>query len=94
MTFDFPQLIAHAAKTRPLAAGTIVGSGTISNLDRSRGSACIAEKRMLETHRQRQAESRRFCASAIACASRCATPTAHSIFGAIDQEVQRYVPPE
>ena len=55
MTFDFPQLIAHAAKTRPLAAGTIVGSGTISNLDRSRGAACIAEKRMLETHRQRQA---------------------------------------
>ena len=36
MTFDFPQLIAHAAKTRPLGAGTIVGSGTVSNKDRSR----------------------------------------------------------
>lgn len=48
MTFDFPTLIAHAAKTRPLAAGTIIGSGTVSNLDRSKGSSCIAEKRMLE----------------------------------------------
>jgi fumarylacetoacetate (FAA) hydrolase len=49
MTFDFGQLIAHAAKTRALAAGTIVGSGTVSNVDRSVGSACIAEIRMLET---------------------------------------------
>lgn len=49
MTFDFPTLIAHAAKTRPLIAGTIIGSGTVSNLDRSKGSSCIAEKRMLET---------------------------------------------
>lgn len=48
MTFSFPQLIAHAAKTRPLSAGTIIGSGTVSNLDRSKGSSCIAEKRMLE----------------------------------------------
>lgn len=48
MTFDFPTLIAHAAKTRPLVAGTIIGSGTVSNLDRSKGSSCIAEKRMLE----------------------------------------------
>ena len=42
MTFDFGQLIAHAAKTRPLCAGTIVGSGTVSNLDRSKGSCCLA----------------------------------------------------
>lgn len=48
MTFDFPQLIAHAAKTRHLGAGTIIGSGTVSNLDRSLGSSCIAERRMLE----------------------------------------------
>ena len=48
MTFSFPQLIAHAAKTRPLGAGTIIGSGTVSNVDRSVGSSCIAEKRMLE----------------------------------------------
>lgn len=49
MTFDFPTLIAHAAKTRSLSAGTIIGSGTVSNYDRSKGSSCIAEKRMLET---------------------------------------------
>ncbi|MDP3705532.1 MAG: fumarylacetoacetate hydrolase family protein [Legionellaceae bacterium] len=48
MTFSFPELIAHAAKTRSLSAGTIIGSGTVSNLDRSQGSSCIAEKRMLE----------------------------------------------
>jgi len=48
MTFSFPELIAHAAKTRALAAGSIIGSGTVSNLDRSQGSSCIAEKRMLE----------------------------------------------
>jgi fumarylacetoacetate (FAA) hydrolase len=48
MTFDFAELIAHCAKTRNLRAGTIVGSGTVSNYDRSRGSACIAERRMLE----------------------------------------------
>jgi fumarylacetoacetate (FAA) hydrolase len=49
MTFDFPTLIAHAARTRALSAGTIVGSGTVSNRDRSKGSSCLAEKRMLET---------------------------------------------
>jgi fumarylacetoacetate (FAA) hydrolase len=48
MTFNFPQLIAHAAKTRNLRAGSIIGSGTVSNLDRSRGYCCIAEKRSLE----------------------------------------------
>ena len=48
MTFDFAALIAHAAKTRNLGAGTIVGSGTVSNYDRARGSACLAERRMLE----------------------------------------------
>lgn len=48
MTFDFPALIAHAAKSRPLGAGTIIGSGTVSNYDRSKGSSCLAEKRMLE----------------------------------------------
>ncbi len=48
MAFDFPQLIAHAAHTRPLTAGTIVGSGTVSNQDRSRGCCCIAERRVLE----------------------------------------------
>jgi fumarylacetoacetate (FAA) hydrolase len=49
MTFDFHQLIAHVTTTRRLGAGAIVGSGTVSNYDRSRGSSCLAEKRALET---------------------------------------------
>ncbi|TMS57142.1 fumarylacetoacetate hydrolase family protein [Imbroritus primus] len=48
MVFDFGQLIAHIAKTRNVRAGSIVGSGTISNVDRSKGYCCIAEQRMLE----------------------------------------------
>jgi len=49
MTFNFHQLIEHVTKTRRLGAGAIIGSGTISNYDRSKGSSCLAEKRMLET---------------------------------------------
>jgi len=49
MTFDFPTLIAHAARTRPLAAGSIIGSGTVSNRDRTAGSTCLAERRMLDS---------------------------------------------
>lgn len=48
MHFHFGQLIAHAAQTRALRAGTIVGSGTVSNEDRARGSSCLAERRMIE----------------------------------------------
>lgn len=49
MHFGFHQLIAHAALTRKLSAGTLIGSGTVSNSDRSVGSACIAERRAIET---------------------------------------------
>lgn len=48
MHFHFGQLIAHAARTRTVAAGSIIGSGTVSNEDPSRGSSCLAEKRMIE----------------------------------------------
>lgn len=48
MQFDFPSLVAHAARTRPLAAGTIIGSGTVSNRDPARGWSCIAEIRARE----------------------------------------------
>jgi fumarylacetoacetate (FAA) hydrolase len=93
MTFDFPQLIAHAAKTRRLAAGTIVGSGTISNVDRSRGSACIAEKRTLETLERGKA-STPFLRFGDRVRIEMLDGEGKSIFGAIDQEVQRYVPRE
>ena len=48
MNFGFDQLIAHAAATRRLRAGTIIGSGTVSNVSRSSGSACIQERRVIE----------------------------------------------
>ncbi|WP_074774278.1 fumarylacetoacetate hydrolase family protein [Paraburkholderia fungorum] len=48
MNFSFGALIAHAARTRRLTPGTIIGSGTVSNIDRSAGSACIAERRVIE----------------------------------------------
>ena len=48
MTFSLFDLIAHAAKTRPLMAGTLIGSGTISNHDKATGYACIMEKRLVE----------------------------------------------
>jgi fumarylacetoacetate (FAA) hydrolase len=48
MQFDFPRLIAHAAKTRPLGAGALIGSGTVSNRDRSMGAGCLFERRAEE----------------------------------------------
>lgn len=51
MQFNFAQLVAHAAKTRPLSAGTIVGSGTIANQDTSTGASCLAEQRVVEALR-------------------------------------------
>ncbi len=46
--FDFPSIIAHAARTRPIGAGSIVGAGTVANRDEARGAACLAEIRILE----------------------------------------------
>lgn len=51
MFFSFAQLIEHASKTRPLPAGTVLGSGTVSNADDTKGYSCIAEQRMVETIR-------------------------------------------
>ena len=49
MAFDFPRIVAEACARRPLPAGTVIAAGTVSNRDRAAGSACIAERRMLET---------------------------------------------
>jgi fumarylacetoacetate (FAA) hydrolase len=51
MQFSFAELVAHVAKTRPLTAGTLVGSGTIANEDTGRGASCLAEQRTVETLR-------------------------------------------
>lgn len=88
MTFSFPELLAHAAKTRALGAGTIIGSGTISNRDRSKGSSCIAEKRMLETieHGTATTPFMRF-GDTVRIEM---LYQGHTVFGAIQQQVVQY----
>ena len=86
MPFDFGQLIAHVAKTRRLGAGTIVGSGTISNRDRSLGSSCLAERRMLEAIEQGRPVTP-FLSFGDRVRIEMFDATGHSIFGAIDQRV-------
>jgi fumarylacetoacetate (FAA) hydrolase len=86
MTFTFPQLIAHAARTRRLGAGTIIGSGTVSNLDRTLGSSCLAEVRTLETLEQ-GAPKTPFLKFGDRVRIEMLDPAGGSIFGAIDQQV-------
>lgn len=86
MTFNFKQLIAHVSKTRRLGAGTIIGSGTISNYDRSKGSSCIAEKRMLETIEDGK-PSTPFMSFGDTVRIEMLDNEGNSIFGAIDQKV-------
>ena len=99
MTFDFPTLVAHAARTRPLAAGTIVGSGTVSNkLDGGPGKpvdqggagySCIAEIRMIETIADGQ-PSTPFLTFGDRVRIEMQDRAGNSIFGAVDQTVERY----
>ena len=86
MTFDFPALIAHAAKTRNLSAGTIVGSGTVSNVDRSTGSSCIAERRSLEQIKFGRPKTP-FLSSGDRVRIEMLDKEGNSIFGAIEQRV-------
>jgi fumarylacetoacetate (FAA) hydrolase len=97
MTFDFGTLIAHAARTRPLAAGTIIGSGTVSNrgadggpgkplAEGGLGYACIAEQRMVETI-ARGAPTTPFLRFGDSIRIEMKTAAGHSIFGAIEQEI-------
>jgi fumarylacetoacetate (FAA) hydrolase len=89
MTFDFPRLISHAAKTRYLCAGSIIGSGTVSNKDTSRGSACLAERRMLEVMESGEPRTQ-FMRFGDRVRIEMLDLTGRSIFGAIDQVVGRY----
>ena len=98
MTFSFAQLIAHVAKTRRLGAGTIVGSGTVSNKDGSspgksvaaggRGYSCIAEIRMIETIAS-GAPQTPFLKFGDRVRLEVKDSAGHSIFGAIDQFVEQ-----
>ncbi len=86
MVFDFGQLIAHICKTRNVRAGSIVGSGTISNADRGKGYCCIAEKRMLETI-DAGAPVTEFMRYGDTVKIEMFDGNGASVFGAIDQEV-------
>lgn len=89
MVFDFPTLVAHAAKTRPLSAGTIVGSGTISNKDQSTGSSCLAEVRMLEIIADGK-PSTPFMQFGDRVTIEMFDENGDSIFGQINQVVEKY----
>ena len=101
MTFNFPALIAHAAKTRTLAAGTIIGSGTVSNRDSTGGPgrpvsegglgySCIAEIRMVETLTNGSPRTA-FLRFGDVVRIEMKDEKAQSIFGAIEQVVEEYV---
>lgn len=99
MTFDFAELVAHAAKTRPLGAGAIIGSGTVSNKDGAaagkpiseggRGYSCIAEIRMIETI-ETGAPKTPFMKFGDKVAIYMNDKEGHSIFGKIEQDVKKY----
>ncbi len=86
MYFDFPALIAHAAKTRPLSAGTIIGSGTVSNRNPDAGSCCLAERRTIETIADGQPKTP-FMTFGDRVKIEMLDANSRSIFGAIDQRV-------
>lgn len=86
MQFNFAQLIAHAARTRPLAAGTIVGSGTVANQDKEKGASCLAEKRMLEIIEHGEAKTP-FMAYGDRIQIEMKNMHGNSIFGMIDQTI-------
>ncbi|HLG87098.1 MAG TPA: fumarylacetoacetate hydrolase family protein [Alphaproteobacteria bacterium] len=89
MVFDFRKLVHHAARTRPLVAGTIIGSGTVANEDRDVGSSCIAERRAIETI-EHGAPKTPFMKFGDHVRIEMFDHRARSIFGAIDQTLQRY----
>ena len=89
MAFGFPELIAHAARTRSLAAGTIIGSGTVSNRDRSVGVSCLAERRVIETIEEGSPRTP-FLRFGDRVRIEMLDADGRSIFGAIDQPVARY----
>ena len=99
MTFDFAELIAHAAKTRPLGAGTIIGSGTVSNklndgpgkpiVDGGVGYSCLAELRMIETI-QNCGPHTLFMQFGDRIKIEMLDSTGNTIFGSIDQAVVQY----
>ena len=88
MQFSFAQLVAHAAKTRPLSAGTIVGSGTVANQSIDKGASCFAEQRTIETLRDGK-PSTPFMKFGDTVRIEMLDADGQSIFGAIEQVMKR-----
>jgi fumarylacetoacetate (FAA) hydrolase len=86
MSFGFHEMIEHAARTRPLRAGTIIGSGTVSSRARSVGSACIAERRAIEIIDQGRPQTG-YLENGDRVHLEMRLPSGESVFGAIDQRV-------
>jgi fumarylacetoacetate (FAA) hydrolase len=86
MHFSFFDLVQHVAKTRRFSAGTIVGSGTVSNKDPARGVSCLAERRMIETIEQGK-PSTPFMKIGDTIEIEAFDPQGKSPFGAIAQKV-------
>ena len=93
MTFDFPTLIAHCAKSRALMTGTVIGSGTVSNVGSKDGSCCLAEVRCLETIANGE-PSTPFMSFGDRIEIEMLDANGTSIFGKIDQHVVQYQPGE
>jgi fumarylacetoacetate (FAA) hydrolase len=89
MHFDFCQLIEHATKTRRLRAGTVIGSGTLSNKDRSTGSATLAEKRAIESIVDGNIKTN-FMSFGNRVRMEVLGANGKTIFGAINQKIVRY----
>jgi fumarylacetoacetate (FAA) hydrolase len=89
MQFDFGRLVSHAAKTRPLAAGSIVGSGTIANQDESKGSSCLAEKRVLEIIKSGKAATP-FMKFGDTVRIEMLDKAGQNLFGTIEQTIEKY----
>ena len=88
---SFADLIAHVAKSRPLTAGTLVGSGTIANEDTSKGASCLAEQRTVETLRDGKPATP-FLKFGDRVKIDITDQAGRSVFGAIEQVVKQYVP--
>jgi len=86
MQFDFPALVSHAARTRRLTAGTLIGSGTVSNADTGRGCSCLVERRVLEIIENGKATTP-YLHYGDRVRIDMLDPQGRSIFGAIEQEV-------
>ncbi len=88
MQFNFAQLVAHAARTRPLSAGTIVGSGTVANEDTSLGASCFAERRTVETLEHGK-PSTPFMKFGDTVRIEMLDKAGASVFGAIEQRIEQ-----